>query len=230
MTLGCLATLVEVTFPARTIPYRRTLGSDITALLLYVLFFKIAITITDHLDVPNYVPSTMSALPLAVKLIVFYVIEDFGLYWMHWLMHTRHVWRAHKWHHSPTALYWLSAVRATVPHIVLFNVAYVVALPFLYDAPPWIFYAIMVEHMGRNLWMHVNVSWRSSWIEWVIVTPRYHHVHHSADPRHHRSNLGSLLTIWDRLFSTYLDPETVAPDLTFGTGEQDQPWRLVVGV
>jgi len=77
--------------------------------------------------------------------------------------------------------------------------------------------------------MHLNVTWRSGWIEWIFVTPRYHHVHHSAD-RRHLGNFGSLFTLWDRLFGTYIAPDSITRPLRFGTGEADHPLRLVAGV
>jgi len=62
------------------------------------------------------------------------------------------------------------------------------------------------------------------------VTPRYHQIHHSSDPQHYRANLGSLLTIWDKIFGTYFDPNTVKEKLRFGIGEKITPVRLVLGI
>ncbi|MGQ0811102.1 MAG: sterol desaturase family protein [Nitrospiraceae bacterium] len=228
--VATVATTLELWFPTRTIPYRHVILGDLGALLLYVAFFQVAIRITDRIHMPNYVPIAIFDLRTPIKLVFFCIVEDFGLYWAHRFMHTKHVWRVHKWHHSARELYWLSAVRATIPHMIIFNLTYVAALPFLYNAPMWVFYAIMVEHMVRNAWMHMNVTWRSSWLEWIFVTPRYHRIHHSAVPDHYTANLGSLFTVWDRLFGTYVNPEDVKGELTFGTGEQDQPVRLILGV
>ena len=43
----------------------------------------------------------------------------------------------------------------------------------------------------RNNWMHMNVTWQSRWLEWLFVTPRYHHIHHSKDAAHQGTNLGA---------------------------------------
>jgi sterol desaturase/sphingolipid hydroxylase (fatty acid hydroxylase superfamily) len=42
--------------------------------------------------------------------------------------------------------------------------------------------------------------------------------------------MASMFTVWDRMFGTYLDPEKVGPKLSFGTGEKENPARLVLGV
>ena len=88
---------------------------------------------------------------------------------------------------------------------------------------------IFAEGFFQNDWMHMNVTWRSRWLEWVFVTPRYHHVHHSRNPEHHTANLGSRLTIWDRLFSTYVDPESTG-EISFGIDGAPSPARLALGV
>jgi sterol desaturase/sphingolipid hydroxylase (fatty acid hydroxylase superfamily) len=89
---------------------------------------------------------------------------------------------------------------------------------------------IVVEHIVRNNWMHMNVTWNSSWLEWIFVTPRYHHIHHSKDPAHQGANLGALFTIWDRLFGTYYNPDDAANELSFGLSEKVSPSRLVIGL
>jgi sterol desaturase/sphingolipid hydroxylase (fatty acid hydroxylase superfamily) len=97
-------------------------------------------------------------------------------------------------------------------------------------APQWILPVMIVENVVRNHWMHMNVSWRSRWLEYVFVTPRYHHIHHSADAKLHDGNYGSLFTIWDRLFGTYVDPDVTRPK-TFGTGEKKRdPVLLLIGI
>ena len=77
--------------------------------------------------------------------------------------------------------------------------------------------------------MHMNVAWRSRRLEWIFVTPRYHAIHHSSDPQH-VGNFGSLFSIWDRLFGTRIDPDAVETPLRFGTGTDDNPIRVVLGV
>lgn len=227
---GLLFFAIEIIRPARPLQYRSVFLKDLVSLGMYNIFFLLAVNITDRIPIPNYASANILTLPLFVKLILFYVVEDFGLYWVHRIMHTGPVWRVHKWHHSPRYMYWLAGVRTTIPHIIFFNLTYVVALPILHAAPSWIFFAISVEHTLRNNWMHMNVVWRSSWLEWIFVTPRYHHIHHSDNPRHYMSNFGSLFTFWDRIFGTYLNPEEVKQEITFGIGEQPNPVRLILGV
>jgi sterol desaturase/sphingolipid hydroxylase (fatty acid hydroxylase superfamily) len=70
------------------------------------------------------------------------------------------------------------------------------------------------------------------WLEWIFVTPRYHHIHHSANKEHYDQNLGNLVTFWDRLLGTHLDPDTLTEEgkkLSFGLEESPNPVRLIAG-
>jgi len=158
------------------------------------------------------------------------VIADFGHYRIHRFMHHKYVWRIHKWHHSPTQMYWLAGYRATIPQDVIVNLLYLFAYSLFGLSPWWMELAIGLFNNLQNDWMHINVTWRSNWIEWLIVTPRYHHIHHSDNPSHYMKNLAALFTVWDRLFGTYVDPESVKGELSFGIGEEVPPLRLVLGV
>ena len=42
---------------------------------------------------------------------------------------------------------------------------FVAARPVLVGVPSWIFQLIAVEHIFRNNWMHMNVFWKSAWLE-----------------------------------------------------------------
>lgn len=228
---GAICTVVELVRPARKLRYKKAVPLDLVAFGLYqFVMFPAAAWVSEPLYHALHLPAAWLDVWLPVRVLTFYLVADLGSYWMHRLMHTRHLWRVHRWHHSPKHLYWLSGVRATIPQQILYNLPYVLAIPVLAAAPRWIYSAILVEGVLRNHWMHMNVAWRSNWLERVFVTPRYHHIHHSADAALHDGNYGSLLSIWDRLFGTYLDPDVVVPR-RFGTGEAERdPVLLMIGI
>jgi hypothetical protein len=87
--LGLIAFSAEYLFPARNVPYRAVFFRDLVALGVYNLSFLLVLPVSDRIPIPNYVPTSLMKLPLVYKLILFYVVEDFGLYWVHRLMHTK---------------------------------------------------------------------------------------------------------------------------------------------
>lgn len=225
-------TTLELVRPARAVSYRSVVRNDVIALLFYIyVVLPLAVYLNGvvHARPPYWAAAALPDLPLAVQVLLYFVVADFGHYWIHRLIHTRYFWRVHKWHHSPTYMYWLGGVRATVPQQFLVNLPYLLAYPLLIPSPWWMGLAMGAFSAVQNDWMHMNCTWRSGWLEWLFVTPRYHHVHHSADPRHYQANMGNMFTVWDRLFGTYVDPES-APDLVFGLDTRENPVRLVLGV
>lgn len=41
------------------------------------------------------------------------------------------------------------------------------------------------------------------WLEYVLVTPSHHRVHHGSNAKYLDKNLGMFLIIWDKLFGTF---------------------------
>jgi sterol desaturase/sphingolipid hydroxylase (fatty acid hydroxylase superfamily) len=224
-------TSLERRQPAHQVRYREVFARDLAALTV----FGLAVTpgaelINRWFAIRPTFPAPLMQLPLALRFFFYVVIADFGYYWVHRLMHTALLWRVHKWHHSPNYMYWLVGVRGSLLQQTLVNTPYIFAEALLDFPSRWLTLLILVKNTAQNDWMHLNVRWGARWLEWLIVTPRYHHIHHSDNPEHYRANLAALFPIWDRLFGTYVDPETVNGKLTFGIGERVPVVRLAVGV
>jgi sterol desaturase/sphingolipid hydroxylase (fatty acid hydroxylase superfamily) len=226
----CFTTL-EVVWPARVVSYRVVLRDDLVACIGYVwIIFPLASYLNRSVMGYHPWPAGVATLPLLARITIYFVLADFGHYWIHRLMHHQFLWRVHKWHHSPTYMYWLGGVRATLPQQFLVNIPYVLAYPVLIPAPWWIAVAVAIISTIQNDWVHLNVSWKTKWINWIFVTPRFHHIHHSTDPRYYLANMGNIFSVWDRLFGTYIDPDTVQGELTFGIDTDENAIRVILGV
>jgi len=55
-------------------------------------------------------------------------------------------------------------------------------------------------------------------------------VHHSDRPEHYAAKLAALFTVWDRIFGTYVDPDTLQRELSFGIDEKVPLARLALGL
>jgi len=84
---------------------------------------------------------------------------------------------------------------------------------------------ICIQHFN-----HANLSWRLGSLEWLFVVPRYHFVHHGAESRLNNSNFGFLLTIWDRIFGTYTNPNDVVENFPLGLSYRIGLGRLFLGL
>ena len=91
--------------------------------------------------------------------------------------------------------------------------------------------ALLILNAFTNAWMHMNVRWKLGWLDWILVTPRTHEIHHSADAAHYNTNFGVLLSVWDRMFGTYRSPKDMdSAALKFGIPETVPLGRMAVGV
>ena len=224
-------TALEKRNPAHFVPYREVVPRDLLASVVIVFGVIPASQLIDRwIGYAPILPQSVLEWPLTVRILLYLVFADFGAYWMHRLVHTRYLWRAHKWHHYPTYMYWQAGVRESVVQTALFNLPYIAAAAFLEFSPWWIFWAILLKNIFANDFMHLNVPWGNRVLDWIIVTPRYHHIHHSDNPEYYNKNLAVLFPVWDHIFGTYLDADKVPRKLNFGIGEKVSAIRLVIGI
>ncbi|MDK2744885.1 MAG: sterol desaturase family protein [Nitrospira sp.] len=228
--IGLLFFAAEYCWPSRALLYRHVFLQDVGAFITYQVFFVVATQVTDRIPFPDYSHWRWQAVPFGFKLLVFLFVMDGIAYWMHRLWHTSWGWPIHRWHHSPTELYWLAGIRASLPQVALANIPYLLAFPLLKPVPALFFPLYSYMLILTNNWMHMNVTWQSKKLEWFFVTPRYHRVHHLRQIGRAGANFGVLFTVWDRLFGTYADPDQVETTGPYGISEAVHPVRLAIGI
>ena len=63
--------------------------------------------------------------------------------------------------------------------------------------------AVMLAMFGwQSYLVHANVRVTYGPLRWVLVSPEFHHWHHSSDPAHHDRNFAGQCPIVDWLFGT----------------------------
>merc|ERR1719409_1074661 len=83
------------------------------------------------------------------------------------------------------------------------------SLPLALVFPPRLFLAFSQFNTLYQFWVHTCCIRRLGILEYVLMTPSHHRVHH--DRRVHK-NFGGVLIVWDRLFGSFQDEyETLAP-------------------
>ncbi len=127
---------LERAYPAHSVSYAKVWKRDAVAGLVFTFaVFPVAELVNNYMPIRPPVPQALMALPLVGRFILYMVIADFGHYWVHRLLHTPIFWRAHKWHHYPTYMYWLAGDRGSVIQQILVNVPYIFAGVLLDVAP-----------------------------------------------------------------------------------------------
>ncbi len=85
---------------------------------------------------------------------------------------------------------------------------------------------------GMAMFNHGNIKLPLSvdrFLRLLVVTPDMHRVHHSVIIHETNSNYGFNLSIWDRLFGTYLaQPSKGHQDMIIGLSQFRNHWRLTL--
>lgn len=167
---------------------------------------------------PRHWMGTRSLLSQAV---VALVGGDLGVYGIHRLQHTvPWLWRFHAVHHSAEEMDWLVAFRFHPLDLFLVRVASLGPLMALNLTPSAI--AIFIAVSAWQGWLvHANVRVPYGALRWLVVSPEFHHWHHSAEREAHDRNYASLVACWDVLFGTVYLPRGRQP-LRYGI-EQSMP-------
>lgn len=183
----------------------------------------------------SYQPRPAGALAIPVLI----VAAAFLYYWSHRLSHgLRWMWAAHLAHHSATRMNFLASLRqgwTDFPAGLWLFWLPLGAAGFPPRDWAWYFSALAVW----QLWIHNEWCGRLGPLEWVLVTPSHHRVHHSLRPEHRDRNFGGLFIVWDRLFGSFA-PEGEAGLREFGLAGLDTDhagpagiafaeWRAMLG-
>lgn len=149
-------------------------------------------------------------------LISAFILCDFIFYFFHRLEHRwPFLWSIHQVHHSSLDISYSTALR--VPWILFFITPLYYAPLLLFGFNPLLIVFFKKMIMTYQFFMHRPVQRKDSWWGKILITPQIHTVHHLADPRFHNKNFGGMLSIWDRMFGTYIDFDEKA-EAKYGSG------------
>lgn len=161
----------------------------------------------------------MALLPPLAGLAAAFLLFDFGLYWLHRMNHQIHLlWRLHRTHHSDVNLDFSTTFRHHPGEFVVSLVIIFFAMAALgLTAEQVIPYFVVLRFVELFAHSNIGLSPRlDSTLATVIVTPGVHQIHHSGHQPETDSNYGQVLTLWDRLFGTFISPNHLPVPEQFG--------------
>ena len=205
---GLILWLWELNQPFRKFEILPVFFQDLKELPIILLFIVLSAKAYGYLEDSYLLPlfksteqlymwEMMMNIPLWLRVATAILMKDFIAYIYHWLMHHNIIlWRAHKWHHMQEQMYWLKGNKNSL--IAKFIAKWDLIGFALLGIPLKITLFFVIAYSFFTFFVHSNVQWKP-WmkhIEWFIVTPRYHFVHHS-------SNIELQQKIWE-IFSHFL--------------------------
>jgi sterol desaturase/sphingolipid hydroxylase (fatty acid hydroxylase superfamily) len=148
---------------------------------------------------------------------------DFCYYWFHRLSHEISIlWAAHAVHHQSEDYNLTTALRQTSTGFVFYWVFY---LPlFLIGFPFEVLLTVYAVNLIYQFWVHTQIVRRLGVLDFILVTPSNHRVHHAQNERYIDKNYGGMLILWDRLFGTFQD-ELEEDPVVFGVRKPLANWN-----
>ncbi len=140
--------------------------------------------------------------------LILLLAEDFLYYWLHRFDHEiRFFWAIHVTHHSSEQLNFSVGFRSSVFQ-PLYRFIYFIPLAWLGFKP----LDIVFMYSATQIWgifVHTEMINKMGWLEYVLITPSHHRVHHASNAKYLDKNMGMFLVLWDKLFGTF-QPELSA--------------------
>lgn len=139
------------------------------------------------------------------------LVADLVQYWTHRAYHeVPYLWRYHAVHHSVETMDWLAGSRQHIFELVCTRVGVLGALYVLgFDKSVMDVYILIVGFQA--VFNHANVHLPWGPLKHVIVTPDFHHWHHSSENVAIDKNYAAHYSFLDRLFGTAIKGQTGFP-------------------
>jgi len=167
--------------------------------------------------------------------IVLTLFSDFITFLVHYACHkVTFLWEFHKIHHSATTMNPFTQYRLHPIEVILNNVKSIVVFGLVtglfdylssHQVSKWTYlgvnaFSLLFYTWGANL-RHSHVKLRFfNFLEYFVISPVQHQVHHSDNPKHFDKNMGSRLAIWDWMFGTLVRSKQT-DKLIFGLGKRE---------
>jgi sterol desaturase/sphingolipid hydroxylase (fatty acid hydroxylase superfamily) len=148
------------------------------------------------------------------------VARDCASFHVHFLQHRLpFLWEFHKVHHAPESLIPATSFRLHPIDQITGIAAESLFLGIVAGIYAWLtqqnqshlivcsvgFYMIVNIFTFAPL-RHSHIDLRLGPLEWILLSPAHHHVHHSLEPDLWDKNFGTIFRLWDRLWNTLVDP------------------------
>jgi sterol desaturase/sphingolipid hydroxylase (fatty acid hydroxylase superfamily) len=180
---------------------------------LDLLFRGIYVVILDYF----YRHHILSFSHVVVYWVMLLLLEDFLYYWLHRFDHeVRLFWAVHVTHHSSENFNFTVGFRSSVFQ-PLYRFVYFIPLALMGFKP----LDILFMYSATQIWgifVHTKLINKMGWLEYFLVTPSHHRVHHASNPKYLDKNMGMFLIIWDKMFGTFQPelPETEYQPIKYG--------------
>jgi sterol desaturase/sphingolipid hydroxylase (fatty acid hydroxylase superfamily) len=162
--------------------------------------------------VNDTVHAFVQRIPFIPQLLLCILVADLVQYWTHRSYHEiPFLWRFHAVHHSAKTMDWLAGSRQHILELLCTRVGVLGALYVLgFEKEVMDVYIIVVGFQA--VFNHANVHLPWGPLKYIIVTPDFHHWHHSSDDVAIDRNYAAHYAFLDHLFGTAIKGQQGFPE------------------
>lgn len=151
-------------------------------------------------------------LPFVAAVLLILLVADLVQYWAHRAYHeVPLLWRIHAVHHSAKSMDWLAGSRQHILELLITRTL-VLAPIFVLGFAKEVIDTYIVIVGFQAVFNHANVSVRLGPLRYLIVTPNFHHWHHSQDQEALDRNYAAHFAFLDYLFGTAVKSTKLWPE------------------
>lgn len=156
-----------------------------------------------------------------------FIGTDFAYYWSHRFNHRINImWNRHIIHHSSEEYNLACALRQSISGIT--EVYFFLYIPLaLVGVPPKVMSIILPIHLFAQFWYHTRLINKMGILEYILVTPSHHRVHHAINNEYIDKNYASIFIIWDKMFGTF-QKELDSVPAVFGVKKPVKTWNPII--
>lgn len=166
--------------------------------------------------------------PTWIKLLLSLMVLDLiAQYGVHYFLHkVRWMWRLHLVHHTDKNVDVTTGTRHHPLDFLLREFFALIAIVIM-GMPVGFYFFYRILSILFTYWTHANINlplWLDKGLAYLIVTPNMHKFHHHYQLPWTDSNYGNMLSIWDRMFGTYVyaDPEKIVYGIDIADHTDDE--------
>ena len=159
--------------------------------------------------------------------LIAFIGTDFAYYWSHRFNHRINImWNRHIIHHSSEEYNLACALRQSISGIT--EVYFFLYIPLaLVGVPPKVMSIILPIHLFAQFWYHTRLINKMGILEYILVTPSHHRVHHAINNEYIDKNYASIFIIWDKMFGTF-QKELDSVPAVYGVKKPVKTWNPII--
>ena len=157
--------------------------------------------------------------------VVAFVLYDVCYYWMHRLSHEIKVlWATHVVHHQGEEFNLSTALRQSSSGWLWKWIFYTPM--FFIGVPGEVFFTVAAVNLLYQFWVHTEHIRKLGVLEYVLVAPSNHRVHHAQNAEYIDANYGGVFILWDRIFGSFIEEKDELKPI-YGTVKPLRSWNPI---